>query len=74
MHKQVGKYANKVNATFPMFPEASPAEKVPLHDWDVLLVPIPFGGCNGTDPLLLICDILQCFFKITQIVELFASS
>ena len=30
--------------------------------------------CNGTDPLLLICDILQCFFKITQIVELLASS
>ena len=30
--------------------------------------------CNGTDPLLLICDIPQCFFKINQIVELLASS
>ena len=30
--------------------------------------------CNGTDPLLLICDILQCFFKITLIVEFLASS
>ena len=25
--------------------------------------------CNGTDPLLLICDILQCFFKITHFLE-----
>ena len=41
-HKQVGKHANKVNATFPMFPEASPAEKVPLHDWNVLWFRIPF--------------------------------
>ena len=32
------------------------------------------GHLNGTDPLLLICGILQCFFKITQIVELLASS
>ena len=32
------------------------------------------NACNGTDPLLLICDILQCFFKITQIVELLESS
>ena len=32
------------------------------------------AGCNGTDPLLLICDILQCFFKITQIFEILASS
>ena len=33
-HKQVGKHANKVSATFRMFREASPAEKVPLQDWD----------------------------------------
>ena len=43
-HKLVGKHANKVNAIFPMFPEASPAEKVPLHDWDVLWFRIPFGA------------------------------
>ena len=29
-HKQVGKHANKVNATFHTFTEASPAEKVPV--------------------------------------------
>ena len=43
-HKQVGKHANKVNATFHMFTEASPAEKEPLHDRDVLWFRIPFGA------------------------------
>ena len=43
-HKQAGKHANKVNATFHMFTEASPAEKVPLHDWDVLWFRIPLGA------------------------------
>ena len=43
-HKQVGKHANKVSATFHMFREASPAEKVPLQDWDVLWFRIPLGA------------------------------
>ena len=41
--KQVGTNPNKVNATFHTFTQASPAEKVPLHDWDVLWFPIPLG-------------------------------
>ena len=43
-HKQVGKHANKVNATFHVFTKARPAEKVPLHDWDVLWFRIPLGA------------------------------
>ena len=43
-HQQVGKHANEVNATFHTFTGASPAEKVPLHDPDVLWFWIPFGG------------------------------
>ena len=42
--KQVGKHANTVNATLHTFTEASPAEKVPLHDWDVLWFRIPLGA------------------------------
>ena len=42
--------------------------------WSYFVTVSEFSCCNGTDPLLLICDILQCFFKITQIVELLASS
>ena len=45
--KQVGKHANKVNATFHTSTEASPAEKVPLHDWDVLWFRILLGAWQG---------------------------
>ena len=45
--RQVGKHANMQHnqsiKAFHTCEEASPAERVPLHDWDVNWFTIPFG-------------------------------